>query len=66
MEKKRTVLHVLNLDNKGKIVSIYEKSPSYPTGHEFAGSDKSVKDYVENAKNFYATVLGYDFLYEIA
>ena len=43
-----------------------KKSPSYPTGHEFAGSDKSVKDYVENAKNFYATVLGYDFLYEIA
>lgn len=65
MEKKKTVLHVLHLDNRGKIVSIYERSPSFPTGHEFAGSDKSVKEYVEHAKDFYNTVLGYDFSYEI-
>lgn len=62
----KKVHFTLRLNAKGKIASVYEKSPTWPNGKEWAGSEKSVEEYTNYAKWFYATVIGWEFTYNIA
>jgi len=56
---------IIQLDKKGNVKSVYEKSPTWPNGKQWEGSGKSLDEFLASCRRFYIGVLGLVFSYTV-